>query len=161
MDTFTTQRTELPYPTLELETPYGAITLQLGSGKRASVTKSSLTINRIAYEASASFEIDKRDGKWHWKYSDYYRIKRSKGDWNSGATSSAHDVIRTVIFKLVTSYLDTSPDILLEAEKVKINNEIVDSIKQEEVAVQALHGIRDERKLLESKESELKGEIHV
>lgn len=151
------------HPTLDLGTPLGNVSLMFVN--KAEVWLSTpkdqnIIINGIGYRLSAKFvfEVPPYGGTgipvWNHKRGETRTLTRVDYNGYSGEpyTQAAYDTVSKRILPVVCSFLTQTPDMLLFAEKVRINNEIEDLDRDEEKLIEQLQELRAKRDNLETQE---------
>lgn len=156
-------RIKRDHPTLELGTPLGNVSLMFVHKKEVWLSTQkdqNIIINGIGYRVSAQFlfEVPVYGGSqipvWNHRRGECRLLTRVDYNGYSGEpyTQAAYDTVSKRILPVVCSFLTQAEDMLLLAEKVKINNEIADMDREEEKIAEQLRELRAKRNLLEEQE---------
>lgn len=156
-------RIKRDHPTLELGTPLGNVSMMFVHKKEVWLSTQkdqNFIINGIGYKVSAKFVFEipaygvSQIPVWNHRRGESRLLTRVGYNGYSGEpyTQSAYDTVSKRIIPVVCSFLTQAEDMLLLAEKVRINNEIVDMDSKEEEICEQLRDLRVQRDRLEAEE---------
>ena len=129
-------RPMMDFPRLELDTLYGKAYLTIGAERTAYFSteqNAHLTINGVKYRISCKFQYGRKPHEdanvpSYWHRVQSYGMNLRRNDYLSSGkseyTQAAFDAVERNVIPLLCSFLTQNPDMVIQAEKVAINNEI-------------------------------------
>ncbi len=112
-----------------------------------------MTVNRVDYTFSIHlFYAHAGAPEQKWGTFDYHNMHMHRKDNYRYASDAAHRKLEKTIISEWAAFISVHPELLIQAEKVRINNEIVSTKEVEEKQIAILQECRDRIMRLEEME---------